>query len=114
VHTFARLKFVYATDPDLKPIGLTLEPLGWLRNAASYQLGTPGTFVSPGTAASALADAGSADALLDALNAERMFGCGVSCTTKNLTVRVSSPTGTTSTQTDYALPCIVPIRLVLP
>jgi hypothetical protein len=34
VHTFARLKFVYATDPDLKRIGLTLEALGRLRNVA--------------------------------------------------------------------------------
>ena len=25
VHSFARLKFVYATDPDLNKIGLTLE-----------------------------------------------------------------------------------------
>ncbi len=36
VHTFARLKFVYATDPDLKRIGLTLESLGRLRTAADY------------------------------------------------------------------------------
>jgi len=38
VHTFARLKLVYATDLDLKRIGLTLETLGRLRNAADYQL----------------------------------------------------------------------------
>ena len=34
VHSFARLKFIYATHPDLKRIGLALEPLGRLRNAA--------------------------------------------------------------------------------
>jgi len=28
VHTFARLKLVYATDIDLKRIGLTLKALG--------------------------------------------------------------------------------------
>jgi hypothetical protein len=38
VHTFARLKLVDATDPDLKRIGLMLEALGRLRNAADYQL----------------------------------------------------------------------------
>ncbi len=48
VHTFARLKLVYATDPDLKRIGLTLEALGRLRNAADYQLSLPGPFVSAG------------------------------------------------------------------
>ena len=70
VHTFARLKFVYATDPDLKRIGLTLEALGRLRNAADYQLGTSGPFVSPRIAVSALADAESAVALLDAIEAD--------------------------------------------
>jgi hypothetical protein len=70
VHTFARLKFVYATDPDLKRIGLTLEALGRLRNAADYQLGTPGPFSSPRIAAAALSDAGSAIALLDAIEAD--------------------------------------------
>ena len=34
VHSFARLKLIYATDPDLKRIGLTLEALGRLRNTA--------------------------------------------------------------------------------
>ena len=70
VHTFGRLKFVYATDPDLKRIGLTLEALGRLRNAADYQLGTSGPFVSPRIAASALDDADSAIALLDAIEAD--------------------------------------------
>ena len=44
VHTFARLKLVYATDADLKRIGLTLEALGRLRNAADYQLSLSGPF----------------------------------------------------------------------
>jgi len=70
VHAFARLKFVYATDPDVKRIGLTLEALGRLRNAADYQLGTPGPFVSPTIAASALTDAESALALLDKIEAD--------------------------------------------
>jgi hypothetical protein len=70
VHTFARLKFVYATDPDLKQIGLTLEALGRLRNAADYKRGTPGPFSSPRIAAAALSDAGSAIALLDAIEAD--------------------------------------------
>jgi hypothetical protein len=70
VHTFARLKFVYATDTDLKRIGLMLESLGRLRNAADYQLGTSGPFVSPRIAATALADAESAIALLDAIDAD--------------------------------------------
>ncbi len=70
VHSFARIKFVYATDPDLKRIGLTLEALGRLRNAADYQLATSGPFVSPRIAASALRDAESALALLDAIEAD--------------------------------------------
>jgi hypothetical protein len=70
VHTFARLKFVYASDSDLKRIGLTLEALAQLRNAADYQLGTSGPFVSPTIAVSALADAESAVALLDAIEAD--------------------------------------------
>ena len=70
VHTFARLKFVYASDHDLKRIGLTLEALAQLRNAADYQLRKSGPFVSPRIAVSALADAESAVALLDALEAD--------------------------------------------
>ncbi len=54
VHTFARLKLLYATDPDLKRIGLTLEALGRLRNAADYQLSLSGPFLSSRIAVSGL------------------------------------------------------------
>jgi hypothetical protein len=70
VHTFARLKLVYATDSDLKRIGLTLEALGRLRNAADYQLSMPGPFVSARVAVQALADAEAAIALRDVLEAD--------------------------------------------
>jgi hypothetical protein len=67
VHTFARLKLVYATDPDLKRIGLTLDALGRLRNAADYRLSLSGPFVSARIAVQALTDAEAAIALLDAV-----------------------------------------------
>jgi hypothetical protein len=70
VHTFARLKLVYATDPDLKRIGLTLEALGRLRNTADYQMAMSGPFVSSRIAVAALADAEAAVALLAALEAD--------------------------------------------
>jgi hypothetical protein len=70
VHTFARLKLVSATDQDLKRIGLTLEALGRLRNAADYQLSTSGPFVSARIAVSALGDPQAAILLLDAIEAD--------------------------------------------
>jgi hypothetical protein len=70
VHALARIKFVHETNPDRKRIGLTLETLGRLRNAADYQLGTPGPFSSPRITASALTDAESVVALLDVIEAD--------------------------------------------
>jgi hypothetical protein len=70
VHTFARLKLVSATDPDLKRIGLTLEALGRLRNAADYQLSTSGPFVSARIAVSALGNSEAGILLLDAIEAD--------------------------------------------
>jgi hypothetical protein len=70
VHTFARLKLIYATDPDLKRIGLTLEALGRLRNAADYQMATAGPFVSSRITDPAWADAEAAVDTLDALEAD--------------------------------------------
>jgi hypothetical protein len=69
VHIFARLKFVYAADQDLKRIGLTLESLGRLRNAADYQLSLSGPFVSARIAVQVLSDAEAAVASLDAVEA---------------------------------------------
>jgi hypothetical protein len=70
VHTFARLKPVYATDPDLKRIGLTLEALGRLRNAADCHLSTSGPFLSAKITAPALADSEAALLLVDAIEAD--------------------------------------------
>ncbi|MGA9925627.1 MAG: hypothetical protein WBQ29_19695 [Isosphaeraceae bacterium] len=69
MHTFARLKLVYATDIDLKRIGLTLKALGRLRNAADYQLAQSSPFPSARIAVSAMTDSEAAVALLDALDA---------------------------------------------
>ena len=70
VHTFSRLKLIYATDLDLKRIGLTLESSGRLRNAADYQLSVQGPFVSAKIAMTALADAQRAFDLLNAIEAD--------------------------------------------
>jgi hypothetical protein len=70
VHMFARIKLVYATDADLKRVGLALEALGRLRNTADYHLSLTGPFVSATIAVSALADAEAAVAVLDSLEAD--------------------------------------------
>ena len=70
VHIFARLKLIYATDPDLKRIGLTLEALGKLRNAADYKVSVSGPFVSGKAAAGTFADAEASIVLIDALEAD--------------------------------------------
>ena len=46
VHSFVRLRLLYAADVDLKRIGRTLERLVLSRNMADYQLELPGEFAS--------------------------------------------------------------------
>jgi hypothetical protein len=70
VHTFARIKLIYATDPDLKRIGLTLEALGRLRNVADYDRSSPGPFSNATVAVTAVADVDAAIAVLDAIEAD--------------------------------------------
>jgi hypothetical protein len=70
-YAFARLKLVSATNSDLKRIGLNLEALGRLRNAADYQLTPSGPFGSARSATLALVDAESAIALFDAIEADQ-------------------------------------------
>jgi hypothetical protein len=70
VHSFARLKLIYSTDADLKRVGLTLEALTRLRNAADYQLSLSGPFTSARVAVQVLGDAEAAVTLLDFLDAD--------------------------------------------
>jgi hypothetical protein len=44
VHSFVRLRFVFAQDRDLKVVGYALEELVRLRNQADYRLEKPGPF----------------------------------------------------------------------
>jgi hypothetical protein len=65
VHAPLRLRFVYATDPDLKTIGYTLEELILLRNRASYELSSLVQFLSASAAQDAIQKAADTLDLLD-------------------------------------------------
>lgn len=69
-HAVVRLRFIYATDPDVKAIGDTLEDLVQLRNRANYRLTTPGAFASSKAAGQATDDARAAVALLDLIDGD--------------------------------------------
>src|SRR6266852_8977201 len=68
VHSWVRLRFVYAADPNLKAIGSALERLGKLRNQADYQLGQSGPFASAAAVQQAIVDAGAMITLLDQID----------------------------------------------
>src|SRR5262245_5302756 len=57
IHTWVRLRLTYATDLDVKTIGLALEKLGKLRNEADYHLRAAGSFTSAGIVQRAVATA---------------------------------------------------------
>jgi hypothetical protein len=70
VHSYVRLRFVYATDPDLKRIGIMLDPLGKQRNLANYDLRPSASFASVTLAQEMVDKATDALALLDAIEAD--------------------------------------------
>jgi hypothetical protein len=70
VHTFVRLRFLYAAEADLNAIGRTLDRLGQLRNKANYDLTAVTAFTSDTHARTALREAGDALALLDTIDGD--------------------------------------------
>jgi hypothetical protein len=69
VHTFVRLRCLYAADTDLKYIGRTLGLLAQLRNQADYDLNVT-DFDSPSRAQDAIDWVSHALVLLDAILAD--------------------------------------------
>ena len=69
VHSFVRLRFDYAADPDLVRIGRALDNLSKLRNAADYQTQSH-SFADDTEAQTSITNALRALALLDAVEAD--------------------------------------------
>jgi hypothetical protein len=69
-HPFVRLKFTYATDPDLQRIGDALDQLIQWRNQADYNLASAALFASNANAVQAIGIAENAIALLDSIEAD--------------------------------------------
>lgn len=69
IHAFVRLRFHYATDPDLKEIGTKLDELVQIRNRADYDMLTV-QFQTAADAVKALANALDALRLLDDIDGD--------------------------------------------
>jgi hypothetical protein len=70
VHSWVRLRFLYATTADAKTIGYALDELVRLRNLASYNLRAVREFATPMEAQDAIVSATDALALLDAIDGD--------------------------------------------
>ncbi|HEY7158139.1 MAG TPA: hypothetical protein VH575_29575 [Gemmataceae bacterium] len=68
-HSAVRLRFVYASDPDLKQLGDALETWCSHRNHARYDLSALPKFATDRLAQDAIAEVTAALALLDAIDA---------------------------------------------
>jgi hypothetical protein len=67
VHTFVRLRLLFANDPDLKDIGIVLDHTSQLRNRADYDLRPSRAFASRAIAQAALKDITDALSKLDVI-----------------------------------------------
>jgi hypothetical protein len=70
VHTFVRLRFLYAGDPDLKQVGWALDRLSQLRNEADYRPTSSGSFATATQTNLAISDADDAIARLDQIDGD--------------------------------------------
>jgi hypothetical protein len=70
LHTFVRLRFTFAADPDLRKIGDALDQLFQWRNQADYHLKTVDLFDAPTNTLQAIALARNALALLDRIDGD--------------------------------------------
>ncbi len=70
VHTFVRLRFTYAADPDLKEVGYALEWLSDMRNRADYAVASAGSFADAQVATKAIARAEQNIARVDQIEAD--------------------------------------------
>lgn len=70
IHTFVRLRFTFAANPDLKKLGDVLDALGQFRNKADYDLSPLAIFHTSNLADQVIHDAAAALALLDAIETD--------------------------------------------
>lgn len=68
VHSFVRLRFLYAANTDLKTLGGALDRWCYFRNQANYDLGALPKFATDAFAHDAIRETGTALALLDAID----------------------------------------------
>jgi hypothetical protein len=69
IHSAVRLRFLYASDPEARGIGMILEELVQIRNEADYKLNAPDRFRNKKDAEDAVDSADALIATLDAIEA---------------------------------------------
>jgi hypothetical protein len=70
VHSFIRLRFLYAANADLKSLGRDLDRWCYFRNQANYDLSTLTKFTSDAFAHDAIQESAAALALLDIIESD--------------------------------------------
>jgi hypothetical protein len=71
MHTFVRLRFLYAAEQNLKTLGRALDRWVTIRNLADYDLSKQARFSSPAICQQAIKEMTATIALLDAIEADQ-------------------------------------------